>query len=69
MGFGQTVSFMLLLWGLATYAAQSPVTGGKTEGVDSAVQALLREASELALKQDEAQRFWCDRVLLQIGNP
>jgi hypothetical protein len=68
MGFATTISFILLSGGLATGpAGQAPLAARKTDGVDPDVQALLREASELALKQDKAQAFWYDRVLLQIG--
>jgi hypothetical protein len=32
-----------------------------------AVEPILREAAELAMKQDQPQRFWTERVLLTIG--
>jgi hypothetical protein len=32
-----------------------------------AVEAILREASELTLKQDQRHNFWTGRVLLGIG--
>jgi hypothetical protein len=68
MGVEQAVGFALLSWNAALcLAGQTPLAGGKAQSVDPAVQSLLREASEIALKQDEAQAYWCDQVLLQIG--
>jgi tetratricopeptide (TPR) repeat protein len=64
-----TVGFLLLSWDSATCTAGWPPQTNCTAGhIDPAVEAVLREGSELALKQDEDQRYWCEFLLLQIGD-
>jgi hypothetical protein len=48
-------------------ADEPPRTGSKAKLGSPAVDAILREACEIALKQDQEQHFWTDRVLLHIG--
>jgi hypothetical protein len=63
-----TVVCVLLAWGIATCAAsEAPEATRKTEPVDSATQAILRETTQLILIQDEGEHYWYDSVLLDIG--
>jgi tetratricopeptide (TPR) repeat protein len=60
----------LLLFGVATeYAAgRDPLKGREAGAEISSVHSILREASELGLKQGEQERYWTQRVLLQIAD-
>jgi tetratricopeptide (TPR) repeat protein len=49
-------------------AAQLPQTDRNMEPIGSPVRAILREASETALKQGEHERYWVDLVLRDIGD-
>ena len=58
--------YIVLSWVVAACPAGEPAESKpKPEAVSPAI--LLQEASELALKQDEHQHYWTDRVLLHIG--
>src|SRR5262249_61145480 len=68
MRIGLAVACVFLLCDVASSAADEPErTDSKVKLGGPAVDAVLREACELALKQDEEQRFWTERVLLHIG--
>src|SRR5262245_23211070 len=56
-----------LIWA-DTAKLSSPSCGACEAGATvPSVQAILREASELALKQGAEEHLWTDRVLLTIG--
>src|SRR6516162_5794232 len=62
------VACVFMLCSVASCAADEPPrTGSKAKLGGPAVDAILREAGEIALKQDGEQRFWTGRVLLHIG--
>jgi hypothetical protein len=68
MRISSTAACVFFLWAVAGSAADEPPrTGSKAKLGGPAVDAILREACEIALKQDGDQRFWTERVLLQIG--
>jgi hypothetical protein len=68
MRIGLTVVCILMPWNTATCLAEEPPSPvRKTEPIGAALWAALREASEIASKQDEHQNYWTDRVLLRIG--
>jgi tetratricopeptide (TPR) repeat protein len=46
---------------------ESPHIFAGTKPADPPTWPILREASEIALKQDEHQNYWIERVLLHIG--
>lgn len=52
---------------VSSVADEPPRTDSRVKFGGPAVDAILREASEIALKQDEEQPFWIERVLLRIG--
>jgi tetratricopeptide (TPR) repeat protein len=63
------VGCISLLCGVASCLADDPPrASSKAELGGPAVDAILREASEIALKQDQEQRYWTQRVLLHIGD-
>jgi tetratricopeptide (TPR) repeat protein len=63
-----TVACGFMLWAVASCATDEPPrTGSKAKVGGPDVDAILREAREIALKQDKGQHFWTDRVLLDIG--
>jgi tetratricopeptide (TPR) repeat protein len=67
MGTSRTVACILVLSIVAVcHADDSPRPSSNAEAGPS-VRAILREASELARKQDEHQHYWTQRVLLHIG--
>jgi tetratricopeptide (TPR) repeat protein len=49
-------------------ADEHPRTDSKVKLAGPDVAAVLREAREIALKQDKEQHYWTDRVLLYIGD-
>src|SRR5271166_2204298 len=59
---------ILLSCGVAICPADEyPRPNRKAEPVGLAVEAVLREASDVALKQEKHQHYWTQRVLLHIG--
>src|SRR5579872_2938467 len=63
-----TMGCILIVGLVAACAARAlPQTNPDTQPTRSTAQALLREASEIALKQGETERFWTEHVLLEIG--
>lgn len=69
MRIGLTIGSLLLLWDFATCPpGKPPRTNRKAKPSGPVVQNVLREASEIALKQDQHQDYWSDRVLLHIAN-
>src|SRR5262245_2831435 len=68
MQIGLSFAFIFLLCDFANPGADEPTrTDSKAKLGGPAVDAILREACEIALKQDEEQQFWTERVLLHIG--
>jgi hypothetical protein len=68
MRIGLTVICISLSWGVPKCpAAEPPRTSRKAEPGGPAVPDILREASEIILKQEEHQHYWSDRVLLHIA--
>src|SRR6266478_8580397 len=64
-----TASCTVFLWTCtACPARQPPTTSRKVEPAGPPAWAILRDASEIALKQDGHQQYWSERVLLQIGD-
>src|SRR5262249_40904011 len=49
------------------HAGELPRTEREAKPIELTVKPILREASELALKQDEDQTYWTERVLLKVG--
>jgi tetratricopeptide (TPR) repeat protein len=69
MRIGLTVACVFWVCAVASCAADEPPrTGSKAKLGGPAVDAILREACEIALKQYGEQRFWTCRVLLHIGD-
>jgi hypothetical protein len=69
MSIGLTIACVFLLCDIASSTADEPSrTDSRVKLGGPAVEAVLREACEIALKQDEEQHFWTDRVLLHIGH-
>jgi len=60
-----TMACILILPDTVTSSADEPARAAQPTKM--AVHALLREASEIALKQGEQEHFWTSRVLLHIG--
>src|SRR5262249_17957169 len=57
-----------MMCAVASSAADEPErTDSKVKLGGPAIDAVLREACELALRQDEEQHFWTQRALLDIG--
>jgi tetratricopeptide (TPR) repeat protein len=68
MRIGSTVACVCTLCAVASFAADEPEqTGSKVKLGGPAVDAILREACDIALKQDGKQHFWTQRALLDIG--
>jgi tetratricopeptide (TPR) repeat protein len=68
MRIGLSVAFVLSLCDVASFSADEPSrTDSRVKPGGPAADAVLREACEIALKQDEEQHFWTERVLLHIG--
>jgi tetratricopeptide (TPR) repeat protein len=68
MRIGLTIVCVLVLCAIASCDADEPSrTGSSAKLAGPSADAVLREACEIALKQDGEQRFWIDRVLLHIG--
>jgi tetratricopeptide (TPR) repeat protein len=69
MRIGLTVVCVLMPWNAATCLAEEPPSHvRKLEPIGVAFRAALREASAIALKQDEEQHYWTDLALLRIGS-
>jgi hypothetical protein len=69
MRVGLTIFCLLLSGKAATCLADEPARSGRSaELAGPAAREVLREASEVVLKQDEHQRWWCEQVLLEIGD-
>jgi hypothetical protein len=63
-----TIGCLLLGWDCpACLAGEPPRTSRKAELNGSSVQAVLREACQLAMKQDK-QHYWTEYLLLDIGD-
>src|SRR5438552_17299219 len=63
-----TAGCIVVVWiCTACPAREPPSTNRKVEHAGPPVRAVLRDASEIALKQDEHQQYWSERVLLCIG--
>jgi tetratricopeptide (TPR) repeat protein len=70
MRIGHFISFgcLLLFFTIAQYAAgRAPLKDREADGIDPAIVPILRDASQLALKQGEHESFWTQAVLLQIA--
>lgn len=68
MRIGLHVAQMLLSWIVATcFAGDPPQNKREAEPLVLAAQKALREASELAIQQDDQQRHWAAWALLRIG--
>ncbi|MGE5326610.1 MAG: hypothetical protein ACM3NO_06195 [Deltaproteobacteria bacterium] len=62
------VCTILLCCGATSRAAEPASSADKSKSAGSFAAALLREASEITQKQGPEQRYWTERVLLDIGN-
>jgi tetratricopeptide (TPR) repeat protein len=68
MWINLTLSSVFLLWEIANGSSgQFPQINRNAGFPASSVQAILREASEIALEQDKDQNYWTSRVLQHIG--
>src|SRR5689334_14848611 len=68
MRIGLMVGCLLMLAGVAMCSAgEPPQTSRNAELPGPPVQAILREAGEIALKQDAQEHYWAGNVLLDIS--
>jgi tetratricopeptide (TPR) repeat protein len=69
MRIGLTICCLLLLRGVANSSVgEPPQPSLNAQSAGLLLQAVLREASDVALKQAEQERYWTQRVLLDIAD-